>query len=228
MYEIARLASQTSGLRARLLERRAAPPRRRAAARRARRLAPGAAGRASSAARRRRVPCCSYHSTPTARSSSCGLPRPSAPASSAATKYRWLSRVLCPRSRKSASRLLLTKLTSVRHRSMILHLTMAMEVSGSTDCGWRAGLPSGTRRAASAMARIVGDHSDGGSTCVNVRSCFWRALAAIVASLVVGPAATATPEKSVGRDGRVHPRPGAAEPQRDRGSATTCTRRRSS
>ena len=35
---------------------------------------------------------------------------------------------------------LLTELELRRHRSMILHLTMATEASGST-CGWRAGLP---------------------------------------------------------------------------------------
>ena len=35
---------------------------------------------------------------------------------------------------------------------------------------------------------------------------------AIIASLVVGPAATAGPEQGVGGDGRVHSRPGAAQP----------------
>ena len=41
--------------------------------------------------------------------------------------------------------------------------------------------------------------------------------AAIVASLVVGPAATAGPEQGVGGDGRVHSRPGAAEPSPELG-----------
>ena len=46
------------------------------------------------------------------------------------------------------------------------------------------------------MTSTCRDHSDGGSTCVSVRSCSSAGQLAIIASLVVGPAATAGPERA--------------------------------
>ena len=117
---------------------------------------------------------------------------------------------------------LLTELELRRHRSMILHLTMATEASGST-CGSACRPPRRLARRADspALVKIGGDHSDGGDTCVSVQSCSSRERLAIVASLVVGPAATAGPEQaSAGTVVFIHDQ----EPPnlRAAGSATTC------
>ena len=139
MYEIARLASQSTacGL---------------AVARTARTASSPACGVPLSPALARRsrqsvavawsmsVPCCRYHSTPTARSRSGNARSSSAAASSAATKspVLRLSDELAP-GICTARNSLLTKFEVRRHRSMILHLTMATELSGSTECVWCAG-----------------------------------------------------------------------------------------